>query len=99
MIDPKNTKGAVPTSDDIRDVLAITLYDALTDGEKFTETDKETGEVRLVRVTPSASLISQINAYLKQHPPTSVPTVESATGLLARHAKVLPFGKKTGTDN
>lgn len=96
---PDNKPNAVPTSDDIRDVLAITLLDVLTKGEKIKVVDKETGEERLVTLTPTASMISQINAYLKQHPPTSVPTTSSATGLLERHSKVLPFGRKTGTNN
>ena len=89
----------VPTSDDLRDALAIRLLDVaenggavLKDNEGNTLFDKNNGKP--VREPVPASYATAIIQYLKTFPPMSVPTAQSPSGVLAKHAKVLPFAKQ-----
>jgi len=78
-----------PTSDDIRDVLAKTLYTSIKNGVPVK--DDTTGIV--VQAPAPAAILAVARAYLKDHPPASMPAAGSPTGLLKKHldGKTLPF--------
>jgi hypothetical protein len=83
-------KPRVPTSDDIRDELATVLHKVITSGVPVK--DEETGEVHLD--PPPAAYLAVARAYLKDHPPATLPAAGSPTGLLKKHMDGLPFGAK-----
>jgi hypothetical protein len=93
-----DTPKFVPTSDDLRDALAIRLLDVAENGGEVLK-DQEGNTLfdrngMPVRAPIPASYATAITQYLKTFPPVSVPTKQSPTGVLAKHSKVLPFAKK-----
>ncbi len=77
-------------SDDLRDLLADYLIDAI----KNPEVDPETGSVG--RVDPRVLAVAR--AFVKDNPPESLPTPESSSGMLdefLNHGK-LPFDGTSG---
>lgn len=78
-------------SDDIRDVLAETLYNAIKNGVPVK--DDETGKVYFAPA--SAAILAVARAYVKDNPPKTLPTPQSPSGKLAAFgASRLPFAAK-----
>lgn len=76
-------------------LLADTFIDLVKNGEVVKVTDKETGEVNALRVTPSAAVLAQARQFLKDN------NIEAtkANAKLKALADVLPFPtESTGTD-
>lgn len=77
-------------SEVLQDTLADHLLNTLTNGEQVIVTNKETGEKHEVRVEPQAATLRVILDYIKSFPPSTMPTAESATGVLSRYKDALP---------
>lgn len=74
----------------LQDTLADHLLKTLTTGEQVIVTDKDTGEKHEVRVEPQAATLRVILDYIKSFPPQTMPTAESATGVLSKYKDALP---------
>ena len=80
----------------IRDALASVLLDVLEKGASVADE-----EGNLVRATPAASYLTAAKDYLKQFPPSDLPTARSVSNELARFVnptgKGLPFAASLET--
>jgi hypothetical protein len=54
-------------------VLTDHFLDVLKNGEEVTSTNRETGEVKVIRVKPSAAMLNQIRTFLKDNDMKSMP--------------------------
>ena len=78
---------SVDKLDPMHEALAAHLLDVLVNGEEVKVTNKETGEVRLIRVKPSAATLNQIRQFLKDNGVEATATSKRIHNL----ATALPF--------